>query len=364
MQSVTLMLCLTAAEPARFKLELEPCWVRNDLVRYYGIEDTFLFRGRLEARTELYPGANLYARLRWQPPLSEYSRGYLLLAEEALAVQGAYIEFLPGAGELKLGVVEFPVGTDDELFLDKGVVEPLLRERIPRFDVGALYSAGGERWKLDLALVNGEGGAYADANSGRPVAGRISALLGPLEVGLSGAQGSRHSTPVKEEDDYYGVFACLEKGKLTARAEVMCIDWDFRAEYLDPGDVMEDLQEEFHFGPEAYARLEEYVIRQYYAWGAKHSLGWYLRLDWQASERLLLFLHGGQWDPDVETESSEYAQVKTRVGAGGQYRLRSGEDHASWFEIFLSWTDEPTVAPERILYPIDWVLAMRIEKRF
>lgn len=350
------------ADSTRFRFELEPSYVRNDLVRHYGLEDTYLLRGRLEARTELYPGANIYARVRWQPPLSEYSRGYLLLAEDPFAVQGAYVELQSGLGALRLGVVEFPVGTDDELFLDKSTFEPLLRERLPRFDVGGLYSAEGRHWRVDLALVNGEGGAYADANSDDTRAGRVSVILGPLELGLTGASGARHSTPVKEEEDCYGAFLRLRKGKLAVRAEILWSDWDFREDYTKD-ETLEEIQQDLHFGPAAYGRLEEYLDERYDV-GAKHSLGWYLRLDWEASEKLHLFLHGGQWEPDMDVDWSEYAQMKTRIAAGGRYALRSEETHSAWFELFLSWTDDPTVDPERVDIPVGYVLALRVEKRF
>ncbi len=360
-----LVACLfgCTSEEVQVGIELEPSWTHDDQVRKYGVEDTFLLRGRAEGKTELSPGASLYARVRWQPPLSEYSLGYTILKEPSLAVQGAYVELRPQAGTLRLGVVEYPVGTDDELFLDKNNFAPLLRTRFPRFDVGALYSARGKRWKAELAVVNGEGGVYADANSDKTVAGRISAFIGPLEIGVTGAAGSRRSTPVKEEDDCYGVFACLGKGRMTVRAEVVWAKWDFRADYTD-AETLEELQDRWNFGPAAYARLEEYIDAQYYAWGAKHSLGWYVRLDWEASEKLLLFLHGGQWEPDMDIDWSEYAQMKTRIAAGGKYALRSEEDSAWWVETFLSWTDDPCVSRRHVKVPVSVFTALRVEKRF
>ncbi len=331
-------------EKTRISGLVELVYLDNSGIGWTGSEATFYPRVKLDISHRLYEDALARISGEWQPTASPYSRAYAALARPEGQIDDTYLELsrLFENTALRLGAVKVPFGQFDTLALNPESM-PISFARTREWDYGARLDARFQWFDLSLAIVNGEGTTGTDTNSDKSFAARVvfpaqSGEIYPetLEVtnfpnpslanrdgafgwhfGVSGYNGTKYSTPIKQRNSHYGADLRLDYSIFSMMAQYTFLEGGFTDpsmnnltqaqitalvnEFQYSSQVADILSANDRF-PRAQAVVAEVVAG--------------------LSDKTLLSAMGELYKPDVDSDATPQQRLKQRLVLGVKHDVK------------------------------------------
>ncbi|MBI3793258.1 MAG: hypothetical protein HY280_00845 [Nitrospinae bacterium] len=226
-------------------------YVRDNGIGWSGSESTFYPRVKLDVLHAVDEDALVRVSGEWQPTVGPFSRAYGQLAAPTAQVDDTYLQFsnIAEATSLRLGSVKVPFARFDTLALNQSA-RPMSSPRWREWDYGARLDSRFSFFDFSVAVVNGEGTAGTDSNSDKSLAARIvfpaqtgeiypetlettnypnPAVANPAgnfnwSFGVSGYNGTKYSTPIKQRNNHYGADLKLDYSVFSLMAEYVYME--------------------------------------------------------------------------------------------------------------------------------------------
>lgn len=323
---------------------VELVYIDNSGIGWTGSEATFYPRVKLDITHRLYEDALTRISGEWQPTTSPFSRAYHALAQPEGRIDDTYLEFsrLFENTALRLGAVKVPFGQFDTLALNPESM-PISFVRTREWDYGARLDARFKWFDISLAIVNGEGTTGTDANSDKSFAARVvfpaqSGEIYPetLEVtnfpnpavanpdgafgwhfGVSGYNGIKYSTPIKQRNSHYGADLRLDYSIFSVMAQYTFLEGGF----TDPS--MNNLTQ---------AQITGLVNQFQYSSQVSDILGAHdsfpraqaivAEVVAGLSDKTMLSAMGELYKPDVDSDATPQQRLKQRLVLGVKHDVK------------------------------------------
>ena len=319
-------------------------YLNNAGIGWTGSEATFTSRIKLDVTHRLYDDALVRMSGEWQPTASPYSRAYGALKHPEARPDDIYLEFsrLFENTALRLGSVKVPFGRFDTLALNPESM-PMSFVRTREWDFGCRMDARFQWFDLSLAIVNGEGTIGTDTNSDKSLAVRLvfpaqtgdiypetleitnfpnPSLVNPdgafgWQLGVSGYNGTKYSTPIKQKGNHYGVDLKINYSVFSFLAQYSYLEGGFTdpsMNNISPADLaalMNSLQYSDQVAalvankdvfPKAYAVVTELVAG--------------------LSDKTVVSAMGEFYKPDADSDATPQQKLRQRLVLGVKYDFR------------------------------------------
>lgn len=323
---------------------VELVYIDNSGIGWTGSESTFYPRVKLDISHRLYEDALARISGEWQPTVSPFSRAFNALAQPEGRIDDTYLEFsrLFENTALRLGAVKVPFGQFDTLALNPESM-PISFVRTREWDYGARLDARFQWLDLSLAIVNGEGTTGTDANSDKSFVARVvfpaqSGEIYPetLEVtnfpnpatenpdgafgwhfGVSGYNGTRYSTPIKQRNSHFGADLRLDYSIFSMMAQYTFLEGGFTdpsMNNLTQGQITA-LVDQFQYSSQVADILSAHdSFPRAQAIVAEVVAG--------LSNKTMISAMGELYKPDVDSDATPQQRLKQRLVLGVKHDVK------------------------------------------